>query len=535
MAEVTIVGAGLGGLAAALRLLERGFSVEVIEQNAFPGGKWGAHRRDGGTDYHEHCYHMVLNWYHNLWDIVDELGVRGSFEPCREMRYLRAGEFPRTTAMRDVGAPGTVLGNLFSGALPPADAFVYGYSLVDLLGRRFVRSDFLDQYPVNGFMRSRGYATDEAALHHQRTLAKAFASPSYATAASTYRNFIRYGFAAPSPMMWMLKGNSHEVFFAPLMKRLESFGDRFAFTGLTRVAGLVLDPEGRRVTALELEAVGTSPSVRDGSTPARGRRRVEVGELILAIPARALAALVDAEVYAADPRLGDVKKLRSEPMASLDLYFRRRLPGVPRGITVLMDARYELTFVDNAQLWPGHDATYLNVVASDFDMLLGLPTGLGEDGAAAVDLERPRSVLDHLLAELRRFVPFEVEDLDLPRTYLQTNVGEELIVNEVGSWALRPDTRTRIANLTLAGDYVRTEIDAVTLEGAAMSGLMAAEAVRARAGRGAPIPIKRPKAYPEAAMAALAFVGLPWAYAAKVASVAGGEAWRTYAEVFGDD
>jgi hypothetical protein len=59
--------------------------------------------------------------------------------------------------------------------------------------------------------------------------------------------------------------------------------------------------------------------------------------------------------------------------------------------------------------------------------------------------------------------------------------------------------------------------------------------VRARAGRGDPIPIKRPKAYPEAAMAALAVIGKPYAYAAKFASVAGGEAWRTYAEFFGED
>jgi hypothetical protein len=36
-------------------------------------------------------------------------------------------------------------------------------------------------------------------------------------------------------------------------------------------------------------------------------------------------------------------------------------------------------------------------------------------------------------------------------------------------------------------------------------------------------------------MAALAFVGRPYAYAAKAVSVAGGGAWRTYAEFFGED
>jgi phytoene dehydrogenase-like protein len=44
MAEVMIVGAGIAGLTAALRLLQRGFRVTLLDQDNFIGGKWGAHK-----------------------------------------------------------------------------------------------------------------------------------------------------------------------------------------------------------------------------------------------------------------------------------------------------------------------------------------------------------------------------------------------------------------------------------------------------------------------------------------------------------
>ncbi|MEO7259969.1 MAG: NAD(P)-binding protein, partial [Jatrophihabitantaceae bacterium] len=39
--EVVIVGAGLGGLSAALRLVGAGRRVTVVEQSAVPGGRAG--------------------------------------------------------------------------------------------------------------------------------------------------------------------------------------------------------------------------------------------------------------------------------------------------------------------------------------------------------------------------------------------------------------------------------------------------------------------------------------------------------------
>ena len=49
-------------------------------------------------------------------------------------------------------------------------------------------------------------------------------------------------------------------------------------------------------------------------------------------------------------------------------------------------------------------------------------------------------------------MPFAAEDVDLGRLYVQTNVGEELIVNDVGSWRFRPGPTCGLPNLRLDPD-----------------------------------------------------------------------------------
>ena len=47
MARVVVVGAGMGGMAAALRLVAKGHEVTVLEQSQRAGGKLETYQRDG--------------------------------------------------------------------------------------------------------------------------------------------------------------------------------------------------------------------------------------------------------------------------------------------------------------------------------------------------------------------------------------------------------------------------------------------------------------------------------------------------------
>ena len=57
------------------------------------------------------------------------------------------------------------------------------------------------------------------------------------------------------------------------------------------------------------------------------------------------------------------------------------------------------------------------------------------------------------------------EAIEFPNPSGATNA-EPLLVNTTGSWADRPDAVTRVPNLFLAADYVRTYTDLATMEGA---------------------------------------------------------------------
>lgn len=50
-------------------------------------------------------------------------------------------------------------------------------------------------------------------------------------------------------------------------------------------------------------------------------------------------------------------------------------------------------------------------------------------------------------------------------------------MNTVSTWEKRPTARTRLSNLFLSGDYVQTDVDLATMEGANESGRAAANAI----------------------------------------------------------
>ena len=103
--KVVIIGAGMAGLSAALRLLERGFEVTLYEQDDFVGGMMHSYKDPISGEWREHSYHMMSNWYHNFWKITEELGVRDNFEARDLFKYLYEGQYPEMTELVNAGAP----------------------------------------------------------------------------------------------------------------------------------------------------------------------------------------------------------------------------------------------------------------------------------------------------------------------------------------------------------------------------------------------------------------------------------------------
>jgi predicted NAD/FAD-dependent oxidoreductase len=520
MPEVIIAGAGLAGLSAAHRLLERGFDVTLLEANNYLGGKLGA-RKNGRSDIHEHCYHMYLNWYNNFWTLMDEIGARKDFLPMHTISYMKPGEHVKYYEINDIGSPWSFWSNISSGLANPANAFIYNYSLLDLIATTPFRGHILERTSVHSFLISRPYNTDEAINGSTRTLAEAFACPSYLSSARSYKSLIKYGFRTPTPSMWLLTGNTDEHIFEPWRSHLESRAGegwgKLDIQMLKSVQQLSVSRSGRIDRIVVGNMPHSLPPKRGATVEPDSSQWIPVrGDLILAVPPFQLADLITFEIAERSPKLNNVRRIHCEPMISLDLQFNRKLPNIPIGITVLLDSRFNLTFLDISQIWRDSDGnTSLNVIASDADTLIEFTE---------------ENILRLLLRELKRFIDFDAADLH--RTHLQTNVGEELFVNQVGSWDHRPTTTCDISNLFIAGDFCRNVVDVVTIEGAVVSGLNAAQAVCNRHRVAEPITVIEPASYSTPALAALAAANAPLAYAAKAVSIADGAIRWAYRSIF---
>ncbi|WP_270936608.1 FAD-dependent oxidoreductase [Falsiroseomonas oryzae] len=630
--RVIVVGAGLAGMAAAHRLLERGHDVCLIEANAFLGGKLGTHDArqesyandlardfgaracDGGpgpgctredccasrrgTDPHEHCYHMYLTWYRNFWDIMDEvwpgqdgqarrLDERVPFTPMPNIFVLRPG--PDQTPLRtvNIGSPWTALTNMFSGLGQPHDGVLFFQGMADLIGTPSETGGAMDRMSVDAFIANEAFSTKTSRALDTMTLVEAFAAASYLSSARSYQSLMKYGARLPEPAMWLAARPTEEAIFTPWLLHLVRLCGRFSiawpepdattmpapFMAADRLAAdlskratpedtpdAATGPEfrlmpltslvaisrvpGEACFALSLATTDASPTILPPNQPARltdsGLPRRFDGQVILAVPPPALAALAYDQNGKAHPdspplaeldqSLADTARLKTAAMMSLDLYFRHPLKQrLPRGITILLGSNFHLTLLDNTQIWEtlrdDGPATppVLNVVASDVDGLMPIARVPGGT----------QRIVEMILQEMQRYISFDAEqDILHCRTHLQTNVGAQLFVNEVGSWQWRPRTLTAVPDLFLAGDFCRTPIDVVTIEAAVTSGLYAAEAVRRRTGRGHPVGIRLPDTYPVAMMQANAAALRPASAVAAAIAAADTAIKSTYSTLF---
>ncbi|HVO41658.1 MAG TPA: FAD-dependent oxidoreductase [Aggregatilineales bacterium] len=465
MTQVIVVGGGLAGMVAALRLAERGCEVTLFDSANRLGGKAGANQN--GENFDEHGYHIFPDWYRNTWKLVDELGIRGNFEDRAGFLNLRLENAnpPHYTALLNINSVPYIWQNLTSGTLPFLQMVLFFYAALDLVCQPYSYRAYLDQITVNGFVRSRFYRTEQVARQFQDMMLKGISCPAYEVSAMTMRNVMRYWTRYPLPTYRILKGNLQQLCIEPIQARLVELG-------CTIRRGQALEKlhvEGARIARLDMRDLTTS-----------GTYQVDVDQLILAIPVEKAAALVSDEVYLAAPSLGRLQYLRSRSMAALNLYFGRQIPGFPKDHINLLDSRYGLSFLDVSQTWGGCKGTVLNLIASDFVSLAHL------DDATAIQ---------EMFADLQSFYPTLRWD-DVASTNFQSHLDAPLFMNDAGAWHFRPDSldpddplRKELTNLHLAGDYCRSHVDLVCMEGAVTTGLRAAEAVRQAAGIADPIPI----------------------------------------------
>jgi glycine/D-amino acid oxidase-like deaminating enzyme len=444
-----VVGCGLAGMVVASELRKRGVTVTVLEASDRAGGKAGADAAGGFCE--EHGYHVFPGWYRNTRALLRDLGVIGNLIDIDRFHHLRRGRFPEFDTYHSLTSPGALRHNLLHGILTTPQTVVSFFFGVDLAAQPFRRSGFLDRVSANGFLRSRFYASDPIANFHQQTVLQASSIPTYDVSAMTTQKLVQCWLGTPEPFLSILNGNLQDKFVVPLLSRLRAQGVLVRMNSAVRR----LEVRDDRIAAVELD----------------GGERIAGDVFVLTTPHAVTHGFVDAEVYAAEDRqaafkpdrtrLADLVHLESAPMAALNVYFRRKIPDIPKEHVNLYLSRYGTSFIDVSQHWEGLPNTALCMIAANFASLSMLP----EDEMARA-----------LIRELLLYVP-TIGWEDVERWCMLPNVDAPLFLNTVSSWSNRPGARTLVDNLYTAGDYCRSDADLTTMESAIMCALSAAGAI----------------------------------------------------------
>jgi uncharacterized protein with NAD-binding domain and iron-sulfur cluster len=499
--HVAVLGGGMAGLAAAHELAERGFRVDVYERKALggkarsipvPGSAAGGRRALPG----EHGFRFFPGFYHHVPDSMRRTPVRGNPDGVwNNLVDALGGRSVRTQGRPDTDIFAFLSGGPLPEGVTPDEASFFARRLLVF----FTSSDErrFGQWEHTSWWDFVGAATRSP--EYQRLLATGLTRTSVA-AKETVASSRTIGSVAEAFLMTaqgrgndgaadrVLNAPTNEAWIAPWVRHLRELGVRFHV--------------GQTVDSLQVRHGRVAGArLRDR----RGRRRLaEAHWYVSAMPAERARRLWSADVLRLDPSLERMHELHVDWMNGIQLFLRRPV-DIARGHVAFVDSPWALTGLTQAQFWAGRDfrrdygdgaaVDCLSVDISDWDtpgIVFGKPAKRCTAG------EVKEEVWAQLKAHLEDTGESVLPDDILHSWFLDPAIAwrpgrrrnrndEPLLVNTVGSWDARPQAATAIPNLVLAGDYVRTDIDLATMEGANESGREAANEILRRSGAKAPL------------------------------------------------
>jgi uncharacterized protein with NAD-binding domain and iron-sulfur cluster len=487
---VAILGGGVAGLSAADELAERGFAVTVYESRAVFGGKARSYGAPGtGSDGRadlpaEHGFRFFPGFYRHLPDTMSRIpGPRAGHHVIDELvaadNLMMAREDGANALVTPAHAPASLddlaalTSFLFAVAteldISPEDQLFFVDRLLVLLTscdeRRLGQWELQTWWEfVDGEHRSRGFQKFFADGLTRMLVAAQAHEMSARTGGYILLQLLfdlsRVGGHADR----LLDAPTSEAWIDPWVAHLHGKGVDLR-AGATAVG---IDCSQGRISGVTVEHGGA-------------RATVTADHYVAAMPVEQLVKLVSPALQAAEPRLAKLHLLRTRWMNGVMLYLHDDV-AVVGGHTIYTDSDWALTSISQRQYWPrvdfaqlgdGSVGGILSVDVSDWERparRLGKPASTCT--ADEIKAEVWAQLKDHLndgahvvLADANLAGAFLDEDITFPNPSATANA-EPLLVNTAGSWANRPEAVTSIPNLFLAADFVRTNTDLATMEGA---------------------------------------------------------------------
>ncbi len=435
--NITIVGAGLAGLAAACALADAGHQVRVLERRPYVGGRASSYEHPGTGEVIDNCQHILLGCCTNLIDFYQRLGVAESIAWFDRIHFLEPGGRDSVLASTALPAP-----------LHTSPSF---------LGARCF--SFADKIAIargiQSFLFKREYSDDEnfadwLKQHSQTSSAvERFWKPVLASALNEDPELISVRYAAKvfrEAFLFSARGGRMGIPRVPLSELYSKALDYIRMRG-----GEVL----LRASADAFAQTACGWRIQSGAD------EHESDAIVLALSFDAMQKLLPALPGApgAEALAARLAQFGHSPITSVHLWFDREV--TPLTHAALLDTNIQWMY-QKSKLQPGHrpgQGSYLELVISA--------------SKTQVCMER-QAIIDQSLRELALFFPL-VREARLLKAAVTKEVRATYSIRP-GLDALRPGPVSPWPGIYLAGDWTATGWPA-TMEGAVRSGYLAAQAI----------------------------------------------------------
>ncbi|MFD2611786.1 hydroxysqualene dehydroxylase [Paenibacillus gansuensis] len=488
MPKVVILGGGVAGMSAAHELAERGYFVEVYERKGLPGGKARSipvkgSGKDGRKDLPgEHGFRFFPKFYNHITDTLKRIpyqnNKKGVYDNLIEGTRLGLARFDHepvefcTELPRSMSDIRTLIKSMFDNRLGLSDEDIEHY--VNKLWQVMTACDerrFLEYQRVGWWnfiqadKQSEAYRKVFTGLTRILVAAKSREANAFTVGAVCGQ--IMMDMVTPGSADRLLNGPTNEVWLYPWLEHLKSMGVEYHLDAKL----LSIDCVDGVIEGAWVEIAGQPV-------------RVTGDYYICALPVEVMAGLVTEPMIAADPLLGRLPELAKSVdwMNGIQFFLTEDVPII-HGHMIYMDTPWALTSVSQKQFWPHTDLSgygdgkvkgVLSVDISDWTtegLIYGKqamycsPDEIKEEVwqqlKQSLNVDGQTVLCDDALHSW-----FLDDDIQYPNPDGACSNMEPLLVNKVHTWDLRPNAYTQIPNLFLASDYVRTNTDLATMEGA---------------------------------------------------------------------
>jgi len=483
--KVIILGGGVAGLSAAHELIKRNFDVEVFESKDIAGGKARSvpvpgTGKDGRKDLPgEHGFRFFPRFYKHIIATIKEIPYeKGSvYDNLVETTQIKMARFGKESIVMPSRFPRSlkdfeeILDDAFDSnlGLTHEDKKYFAERVWQLITS--CKDRRLNEYESLGWWEFLDASNHSEA--YQTFFAKGLTRTLVAARADTASTktggdiFVQLIFDIAIPGVSsdrILNGPTNEVWINPWLKFLRDKGVKYHFNAPLKQ----INADKHQITSVEI--------LQDGEVKTH-----YADYYISCLPIDIFSKFITPALINIDPTLTNIQTLASSVawMNGAQYYLNTEV-NINHGHTIYVDTPWALTSISQKQFW---NIDLNNYGAGNVKGILSID--ISDWTTPGILIQKPANVctreeiLKEIWYQLKLSLNVEGEvvlkDEYLIHSFLDPDIvigdgqnynEEPLLVNTVNSWYLRPFAYTRVPNLFLASDYVKTNTDLATMEGA---------------------------------------------------------------------